>query len=65
MSKLVAVLVGVGLLLAGASGAEARAGGPPAPSSTGGPADPGFQCATARVPRDYARPHGPQTASSP
>ena len=58
MSKLVTVLVGVGLLLAGASGAEARAGDRQALDWRD--CDPGFQCATARVPRDYARPHGPQ-----
>jgi len=57
VSKLVAVLVGLGLLLAGASGAEARAGGRQALEWR--PCDPGFECATARVPRDYARPHGP------
>ena len=63
MSKLVTVLVGVGLLLAGASGAEARAGDRQALDWRD--CDPGFQCATARVPRDYARPDGPQARSSP
>ncbi len=47
MSKLVTVLVGVGLLLAGASGAEARAGDGQALDWRD--CDPGFQCATARV----------------
>ena len=43
------------LTLACASGASAA---PPVPELDWQPCDPGFECATARVPLDHDRPHG-------
>jgi pimeloyl-ACP methyl ester carboxylesterase len=54
---LIASLIAVALMVIGAPTAIA---GPPVPRLDWEPCDPGFQCATARVPRDYARPHGPK-----
>ena len=56
MSKLVPFLVAAGLVLAGAP--NAVAGAPPLAWEACDPAP--LECATAEVPRDYARPDGPK-----
>jgi pimeloyl-ACP methyl ester carboxylesterase len=45
--------------IAGPSAAEPTAPGASEPALAWRDCDPGFQCATARVPRDYAHPRGP------
>ena len=58
MFKLVPFLVAAGLALAGAPSAVA---GAPPPALDWQPCEPaGFECATAAVPRDHARPQGPK-----
>ena len=54
LSKLLPLVVGIGLLFAAAPAAHADA----VPKLDWRPCDPGFECATAKVPRDYSRPHG-------
>jgi pimeloyl-ACP methyl ester carboxylesterase len=55
MTRMLILAAVAGLTLAFASQASAA---PPVPQLDWQPCDPGFECATARVPRDHDRPYG-------
>ena len=55
MTRLTPFLLILALMLVAV---PAASGAPPVPKLDWEACDPGFECATAEVPRDYSRPHG-------